>query len=531
MKRILTLCLLLTLTNTPIHAQWNIAVLPHENTVGDPEWNWLSLAISEAYVNAYQHAPKMYAVDEEYFRIKLDATRVSTSDLAEKANIHLVLSGQYEILESRIRIETSALHAQSGEVIKTFTGEASLSSPLDAILPTLFAIADQIKVSLEPEQKTAMQVPMFHNLEALRLATESQMALYQALRRSPADEDLLTQAESGLKRAIKRDAKSAMPHYYLGRIYETRKQNTEAEMAYRDALKIDFEHVAARYRLALLLKNQDRKDEAMNELEQALRQSPIDPDIQAALSGIFFNQYAQTFETITTQLREAIKTTPNDPAAYYELANAYNELDRIDEATTYYTQALERDPTLADAHFKLGLIYHRKSHHEEAVMHLQKAVKHNTQFVRVHFRLGEILHFLKRYDSAIDAFAKALEVESNYLIPRYHLGMSYLALGQSDKAFETFQQYAEFSLDDHRPYFHMAEILRQKGDYEGAIHGYNRTLDFSPVHVISHLRLAYLHAEQKRFDIAVQKLQTVLRLQPDHPGADKFRTDIQKWEQ
>ena len=522
--------LILTISHSSLHAQWNIAVLPHENTLGDPQWTWLSLAISEAYVNAYQHAPKIYAVDEEYLRAKLDGTHANTSDLAEKANIHLVLSGQYEILGSRIRIETAAQYAQSGETIETFTGEASISAPLDALLPILFAITDQLKVSLEPKEKTAMQVPMFHNFEALRLASISQMALYQALRRSPADEDLLRQAESGFKRAAESDAKSAMPHYYLGQIYETRKQITEAEMAYRDALKRDVEHVAARYRLALLLKNQDRKDEAMKELEQAIHQSPIDSDIQTTLTGMFFNQHTQTFETITTKLREAIKTTPNDPAAYYELANAYEELDRIDEATTYYMQALERDTTLADAHFKLGLMHHRKGHLEEAVAHLQKAAAHNTKFTRVHFHLGEINYLLKHYEAAAESFVKALETEPDYVISHFYLGMSYLALKQTEKALEAFYQYTEFIFDDHRPYFQMAEILRQKNDYEQAILGYNRALDISPVHVNSHLRLAYLHAEQNRFDIAAQKLQTVLRLQPDHPDAEKIRSDIQKWE-
>ena len=267
----------------------------------------------------------------------------------------------------------------------------------------------------------------------------------------------------------------------------------------------------------------------MSELEQAIQQSPLNPDIQAALSGMFFNQYAQTFETITAQLRQAIQANPDDPIACYELANAYNELDRIDEATDYYHQALQRDSTLADTHFKLGLIAHRKGDHEKAVDHLQKAATHNTQFTRVHFRLGTILHLIEHYDAAIKAFSKAIEVEPNYVIPRYHLGLSYLATAQTDSAYEAFQKYAELTSDDHRPYFQMAEIARQKGEYERAHNGYMRAIAISPVHVPSHLHLGYLHAEQQRFDLAVQQLQTALRLQPDHPDAEKILADIEKW--
>ncbi len=529
MKKLLKLSILIALIHAPVHAQWHIAVLPHENTLGDPQWNWLSLAIAKGYVNAYYHVPKIYAVDEEYLRHKLGETPVSSSDLAKKLDIHLILSGRYHIAGSRIQIETDMRQASTGEVIETFTGQASTSTPLDAILPVLYAIPDQLNITLTPHEKTRLQVPMFHDAQALHIATESMMALYRALRQSPTDASLLTQAESGLKRAAQHDIKSAIPHYYLGRIYETHNKITEAENAYRNALKIDYEHIVARYRLALLLKKRGHTDEAMSELEQAIQQSPLNPDIQAALSGMFFNQYAQTFETITAQLRQAIQANPDDPIACYELANAYNELDRIDEATDYYHQALQRDSTLADAHFKLGLIAHRKGDHGKAVDHLQKAATHNTQFTRVHFRLGTILHLIEHYDAAIKAFSKAIEVEPNYVIPRYHLGLSYLATAQTDSAYETFQKYAELTSDDHRPYFQMAEIARQKREYERAHNGYMCAIAISPVHMPSHLRLGYLYAEQQRFDLAIQQLQTVLRLQPDHPDAEKILADIEKW--
>ncbi len=529
MKKLLKFGILITLLHAPIYAQWHIAVLPHENTLGDPQWNWLSAAIVEGYINAYYHVPKIHAVDEEYLRHKLGDTPVTSSDLAKKLDIHMILSGRYHIVGSRIQVETDMLQATTGEVIETFTGQASVSAPLDAILPVLYAIPDLLNVTLTSHEKTRLQMPMFHDAEALHIATESMVALYRALRQSPTDDALLTQAEGGLKRAIQRDAKSAMPHYYLGRIYEMSDKIAEAEKAYRNALKIDFEHIAARYRLALVLKKRGHAEEAMGELEQALQQSPINPDIQAALSGLFFNQYAQTFETITAQLRQTIQANPNDPIACYELANAYNELDRIDEATKYYHQALQRDSTLADAHYKLGLIAHRKGNHEQAIDHLEKAATHNTQFTRVHFRLGTILYLIERYDAAIKAFTKAIEVEPNYVIPRYHLGLSYLANAQTDSAYEAFQKYAELTSDDHRPYFQMAEIARQKGENERAINGYMRAIAISPIHVPSHIHLGYLHAEHQRFELAAQQLQTALRLQPEHPDAEKILADIQKW--
>ena len=92
-----------------------------------------------------------------------------------------------------------------------------------------------------------------------------------------------------------------------------------------------------------------------------------------------------------------------------------------------------------------------------------------------------------------------------------------------------FRNTPELTSDDHRPYFQMAEIARQKGETEHAINGYMRAIAISPVHVPSHLHLGYLLAEQQRFDLAIQQLQTALRLQPDHPNAEKILADIQEW--
>lgn len=520
------LCILIIfLFATPIQAQWQVSILPYQNKTDDPQQEWYKRGISESVLMALYKVPQIHMVDETPFG---DAWQnaVGNATLMSKKNIHVVVQGDYQLVKNQLKINTNIVEASTGQIRKTITTETDTQHPQKTISEIVLALVDNLELSLLPEQKTAIQKPISENLDNYRTTINAVRAFRQATQQTPANTTFLSQAETGLKRALLENPQNAHATYYLGRIYELRENMSEAEATYRKALILDFEHVMARYHLALLFKKQGRSSEALSELEQTLRQSPLNPNIQTTISELFFNQYEQTFESLTEPLKAMIQSAPNDPTGYYELGNAYDELYRYTEAADYFEQALERDSTLADAHFKLGLIYHRKSQHEKAVEHLDQAAQHGTQFNRVHFRLGSILYLLNRYDESTAQFLKAIEKEPNYLIPRYHLGLSQKAQGYTEEAFKTFEKYASLTVDDARPYIEMGNIHHQKKETGKAIVAYQKALEISIIEIEAHNRLAHLYKDQNKHDKALKHFKTVLRLQPDHPEAVAIQENI-----
>lgn len=525
-NKIPTLVLLLVLITTSANAQWQVAILPFENKTGAPQQEWYSRGISESVIFACYKLPQIRLVDETIFDGAWQ-NAVGNATLVNKKNIHVVIQGSYQHIENRLKVHTDIVEASNGKIRKTIVTETASQHPQKAILGIVTTLVKNLNIPINPAQETAIQNPISENFENYRTTIQSIRAFRQATLQTPPNKTVLAQAETGLKQALAQDTQNTHAAYYLGRIYEQRQNMQEAETAYRKALSADFEHVMARYHLAMLFKKQGRSSEALSELEQTLRQSPLNPDIQTAISTLFFSQYEKTFESLTAPLEDLIKSAPDDPTGYFELGNVYDELYRYTEAATYFEQAIERDATLADAHFKLGLIYHRKSAHEKAVYHLERAAQHGTQFNRVYFRLGEILYLLNRYDDATAQFEKALVKEPNYLIPRYYLGLSQLAQGQTEAAFQTFQKYAELTVDDARPHIEMGNIYRQKSDTDKAIAAYRKALEISTIEIEAHYHLGYLYKSQKKSAKAVQHLKTVLRLQPDHPKASAIQHDVQ----
>lgn len=527
-RRFIFFILFFTCLSTPALAQWQVAILPFENKTGDPQQEWYAQGISESVVVALYKVPQIHITDETIFG-KTWKTAIGNAKLMNEKNIHVAIHGWYTLSKNQLTVHTNIVEASNGKVRKTIVTKTPTQHPQKAISDIVITLVKDLDVPLEPRQETAIQHPISANFDTYRTTINAIRILRQATDTFPINTTLLAQAETGFKRAISQDEKNAHAAYYLGRIYERRENMAEAETAYRKALTIDFEHVMARFHLAMLFKKQGRSSEALSELEQTLRQSPLNPEIQAAISQLFFNQYEQTFESLTAPLEDMIKMAPDDPTGYYELGNVYDELSRYTEATNYFEQALERDSTLADAHFKLGLIYHRKGQHENAVYHLQQAEQFKTQFNRVYFRLGEILYLLQRYPEAEKQFKMAIEKEPNYLIPRYHLGLSQIAQGQTEIAQATLEKYTELTVDDARPYIQLGNIYKQKDDIQKAIAAYQKAITISIVETDAHYNLAYLYADQKEYAKAVQHLKTVLRLQPDHPNASTIQRDIKKW--
>jgi tetratricopeptide (TPR) repeat protein/TolB-like protein len=512
----------------PASAQWQVVILPFENRTGEPQQEWVSRGISESVVVASYQVPQIHLTDETVLGDTWELA-LGNAALMERKNIHLLIRGWYQTHDGMLEVHGEIVESQRGNLRKSVDTVLRDAHLQPAVSDIVFALVEDTRIPLEPVQKAAIEKPITADFSAYRTTLNAIRAFRQATQQSPPDARVLARAEAGFKDALQADAHNAHAAYYLARVYELRENTAEAEANYRRALTIDFEHVMARYGLAKLMIKQGRSSEALSELEQALRQSPLNPDIQAAIASLFFSQYEQTFESLTAPLEEMINAAPTDPVGYYELGNAYDELSRDAEAATYFEKAIARDSTFADAHFKLGLIHHRNGDHERAVHHLGRAAEYGTRFSRVYFHLGDILYLLERYDEAEAQFSRAIETEPNYLIPRYHLGMSQLAQGHLAAGSATLLKYADLTVDDARPHIELGKIYQQQGDTTRAIAAFQKALEIGIAETDAHYYLAYIYAGQNRKSDAVKHLKTVLRLHPDHPDADAIQRDLRAW--
>src|ERR1051326_7402289 len=78
--------------------------------------------------------------------------------------------------------------------------------------------------------------------------------------------------------------------------------------------------------------------------------------------------------------QEALKLTPEDEEAHFDLAFAYSRSRQIDAAIKEYTEALRLWPDYPEAHNNLGNILAGRRNYDEAVTHYRAALKTSPEY-------------------------------------------------------------------------------------------------------------------------------------------------------
>lgn len=178
-------------------------------------------------------------------------------------------------------------------------------------------------------------------------------------------------------------------HNMLGVAHHHVGQWARAERAFQDALKINPQYAEAAMNLAVLLNDTGRYDAAKALYRDALaRLSHEKNAMDAQVSAKIANMHS-------------------------ELAEAYREAGRLDEAVAEYQRALGLQPTFADIRHALAGVLMQRKDYAGAIEQLSRAIEDRPQFVAARVRLGNC--FLSRQDKegAKGHFEQALKLDAN----------------------------------------------------------------------------------------------------------------------
>ncbi|MEM0992919.1 MAG: alkaline phosphatase family protein [Bacteroidota bacterium] len=95
---------------------------------------------------------------------------------------------------------------------------------------------------------------------------------------------------------------------------------------------------------------------------------------------------------------------------HLRLANAYLQLNRLEDAEKAVLKELEINPEEVSAHYTLGLICYRQTRYEEALDSFMDTVGLFFYNPAAHFYIGETLVALQEYEKAIEAFDTCLKL-------------------------------------------------------------------------------------------------------------------------
>jgi len=251
----------------------------------------------------------------------------------------------------------------------------------------------------------------------------------------------LDKAEARFTRVLSLRQRMLETNYYLGRVYEAKK-NPEAALKYYFAVRHGEYYLSAQSRAANLLAEQGKLERAREHLQSLRVRNEQDQVRLYLMEGELLRKAGNYLEALDF-FADKLEKMPNDTSLRYAralVAERANKLDlaeedlriiierepsnaqalnalgytladrteRLDEALGYITRALEVEPTDAAIIDSMGWVQYRMGNHAKAVELLRQALSliHDPEIAA---HLGEVLWEMGNKRDALDVLETALE--------------------------------------------------------------------------------------------------------------------------
>jgi Flp pilus assembly protein TadD len=310
---------------------------------------------------------------------------------------------------------------------------------------------------------TAVTVTLISNRQANTIkAAKQQYEIGAKL----VDEQKYGEAEVALREAVRLNPNDTLAHSKLGDALSGLNKDAEAEAEYREVIRLIPNNATAHNSLGVLLAGQKKDAEAEAEYREAIRLDPNDYLAHNNLGSILSNQ--KKYDEAEAQLRESIRLNPNYDYAHVNLGEIFTYQKKYTEAEAEFREAIRNNPYYARAHYNLGSVLAGQAKFDEAEAALSEAIRLDPNDANAHLHLGNALAFQKKYAKAESEFSEAKRLSPDSALAHFYLGLS-LAYQQKHAGAEVeFREAIRLdpSIADH--HFYLGISLASQGKYAEA---------------------------------------------------------------
>ena len=397
------------------------------------------------------------------------------------------------------------------------------------------------------------------------------------------------------------------PYWLLGQIHARRREWAEAETAYQEALRLDPEHVEAQEALAKVLWDQGKQEAAQAAYQRALeiRQRAGQPKAPAAASddplaerallgyaylnagqydraiAIFeevldqrpdhadFHRYlgnayywqgraagasgGQFLDRAIAEYERARQLAPDDNLLLVQLAGAYHEAGRDEEALQAYLAAVQAQPCDDEALLLLAVQYERLGRSADANAAWERLTQLNPRWAvawqavaatalqredyaaaaaayragaaavaaddparaDLTYGLATALYYLEDYVAAEAAYRQTLQLRPGDAATLAGWADSLAKLGRVDEAIAAYQEAVQREPDSYIYWVSLGALHEKKQAWQEALAAYERAAALAPD--ISFLHRAQGHALQTlgRYEEAIAAYERASQLDPE----------------
>jgi tetratricopeptide (TPR) repeat protein len=223
------------------------------------------------------------------------------------------------------------------------------------------------------------------------------------------------------------------------------------------------------------------------------------------------------------QLRQIVRSDPNNGPAWFYLSTLYTGLKEYDAAERYLQRAMQAGPKQAAHYYQLGMIRYSQSKWRPALESFQQALMMGPgqNEASVWRSIGDVQLELFDRDAALRAYMEALRIDSRDARTRLALGRFYLQRGEAGAAIEQLRAALDRDASLRVAYSVLGRAYLQSGEFASAVTTLKQAVDADPADQDSRYALGRAllamgradegRAEMERYDKVREQVTTADR--------------------
>jgi len=361
----------------------SLAVLPLENLSGDKEQEYFAAGMTDALTTDLAQIGALRVISETSAR-QFKGSRESLPQIGRDLKVDAVLEGAVTRSENRVRVTAQLVEAASDRHLWARTYERDLKDVLalqDAIAQD---VAEQIRVTLTPKERSLLIQPHAVDPEAY---DDYLKGVYWGNQYTPEGYE---KACAYFRKAITQDPSYALPYTGVAQCFP------------------------------------DQPDKARAAIVKALALDPSLAEAHVTLAVIKFS-IDWDWSGAEAEWKQAIAISPNLASAHHDYSEYLTAMGRLEEAISEAERARNLDPYAAFTDVQLGQALYHARRYDDALRVNQRGLEMHPDVPAFYWNSADIYEQKKMFAEAFAAHQKALTILKDPRVSAY--GAAYKRAG------------------------------------------------------------------------------------------------------